>query len=39
MDIVFSKEIKAYMKMAKSYKGLELVRVESSDGQFVQIVL
>ncbi len=33
------KLMKEFPKMAKSYKGLELVRVESSDGQFVQIVL
>ena len=33
------KLMKEFPEMAKSYKGLELVRVESSDGQFVQIVL
>ena len=31
--------IKAFSKMRKQYKGLELVRIETSDGQFVQIVL
>ena len=33
------KLMKEFSKTAKSYKGLELVRVETSDGQFVQIVL
>ena len=33
------KVMKEFSKTAKSYKGLELVRVETSDGQFVQIVL
>ena len=38
VDIVL-KLMKEFSKTAKSYKGLELVRVETSDGQFVQIVL
>lgn len=31
--------IKEFIKMAVSNRGLELVRVETADGQFVQIVL
>ncbi len=31
--------IKTFSKMAKQYKGLELVRVESAEGDLVQIVL
>ena len=31
--------IKEFSKIAKQNRGLELVRVETPDGQFVQIVL
>ena len=31
--------IKEFSKMSKQYKGLELVRVESAEGDLVQIVL
>jgi hypothetical protein len=33
------KLMKEFSKMDKSYKGLELVRVENSDGQFTDCAL
>ncbi len=37
-DLMYS-FLAEFSKMAKEYKGLEIVRVESSDGNLVSIVL